>query len=131
MPLSLLDAISVGVIPVYPRLKDGGEACVRRLDERLIYPEGDMAAAAAQLVRIRNMDGPELVRLRRTCQEITAPHIGSNYFKVFSEFSKRIHSMERISQDEFGRKPRNLIDWCPLGVIKKLRPLAVWKTRLG
>jgi glycosyltransferase involved in cell wall biosynthesis len=131
MPLSLLDAIAVGVIPVYPNLKDGGEAYVRRLDDRLLYPEGDMAAAAAQLVRVRNMGGQELVRLRKNCKEISAPHIGSNYFKVFSDFSKRINSMERISQAEFGRKPRNLVDWCPLGVMNKLRPLAVWKTRLG
>lgn len=125
MPMALLDAMGVGVLPVYPNLHDGGEGHVRGIDERLIYPEGNMAAAAAQLLRVRNMGGGDLVRMREACQKIIAPHIGSNYFKVFSEFSKGIHQRDRISRSEFKKKPKNLIDWCSLGIVKRLRPLAV------
>lgn len=131
LPLTLLDAMSLGVIPIYPRLGDGGEDYVRQIDERLIYPEGDTHAAAAQLMRVRNMAGSDLVKLRQRSTELIKPHLGNNYFRVFSDFAARIHSLDRISRHSFGKKPKGLADWCPLGILNKLRPMAIWKTKLG
>ena len=131
LPLTLLDAMSLGVIPIYPRLGDGAEDYVRRIDERLAYPEGDLVAASEQLMRVSKLGGADLVNLRKQCTDLVKPHLQNNYFRVFSEFATRIHNLKRISRSKFGKKPKGLADWCPLGILNKLRPMAIWKTKLG
>lgn len=131
LPGTLLDAMSVGVIPVYPSIGGGGEEYVRRIDEQLVYPDGDTAAAADQLMRLRSLVGPGRLKLRNAATEAAAPHLGGNYFSIFSEFVKKIHGMERVSRDSFGKKPRALADWCPFAVMNRLNPMAVWNSPLG
>ena len=131
LPGTLLDALSVGVIPVYPGIGGGGQEYARRVDPGLVYPDGDTSAAADQLMRLQSTVGPAKAALRNQAMELAAPHLGGNYFNIFSEFVRRIHGMERMSRDTFGRKPRALADWCPFAVMNRISPMAVWNSPLG
>ena len=47
LPLALLEAMSVGVLPVYPRIDSGGDSYVSELYPDFLYPPGDSNVSLA------------------------------------------------------------------------------------
>lgn len=97
-PLGLLEALSQGVIPIYPAINTGGDKYVAAVDPGLLYPAGDLRAAA-QIVRELSASSPErIAELRQRSQHAVRSHTLENYFRDTFGFASRISKLERISR---------------------------------
>lgn len=115
LPITMLEALSLGVIPVFPVIASGGDEYAGRIDPDLLYPPGDMTLAAACIARLARMSTPEIARLRSSCRAVVSPHLGDGYIETFSAFIRKVTSIPRIAGAKF--PPRNLLrDLCPEAV---------------
>jgi glycosyltransferase involved in cell wall biosynthesis len=109
-PIAMLEALSMGVVPIYPRIGSGGDAYAEGLCTDLLYEPGDweaMASTIRELVRLRPED---LESLRHRCQRAVAHHLGENYLSQFARFVRQIKSGSRVSEDTFPQRPWPLDD---------------------
>ena len=119
-PIALLESMSMGVIPVYPRIHSGGDAVVAKAGPELLYEPGDFARVAALLVEMGRMSPEQLDGLRSRCRQAVSPHLGDCYISTFAEFVQRIAQAPRIS-----REKRQKLLW-PIAYL----PLS-WVARIG
>ncbi len=106
IPLSLLEAMSVGVIPIYPRIRSGGDAYVAKVRSDLLYEPEDFGHVAKVLSQLIVLDESALESLRARCKEVTAPHTGDNYIKAFSTFIRQLRELPKASKAAVPRPPR-------------------------
>jgi glycosyltransferase involved in cell wall biosynthesis len=104
-PVALLEALSCGVIPVFPRIGSGGDPYVEKVDERLLYEPGGIEQAARIVAALSSRPASDLETLRNRCREAVAHHLDDAYFKLFSAYIRRIRELPRISQDHIIRRP--------------------------
>ncbi len=122
MGISMLEAMSVGVFPLHPKIGGGAEAFVKSLDADFLYLSGDLSAAARGARAISSMQDATAQTLRARCREIVLPHQGGNYMKIFSEFLGRIQALPRVSRAVFKPRPFYLSDYIPFGVLNRISP---------
>ncbi|MCC5805124.1 MAG: glycosyltransferase [Opitutales bacterium] len=83
LPVSLLEGVAAGAVPVYPDFH-AGKDWPARLDPGLLYPMGDMKAAAEIIRRAETAWGPASWSLfRRRARALLAEHTRENYFAAF------------------------------------------------
>ena len=83
LPVSLLEGVAAGAVPVYPDFH-GGADWSARLDPALLYPVGDMRAAAEVVRRVETTWGPAPWALfRKRARALLAEHTRNNYFDSF------------------------------------------------
>ena len=117
MPISLLEAMSVGVLPIHPRIGTGGDAYAAKVDPELAYPPGDFTHVARLLQRLAQMPREQLESLRVKCRQLAAGHEGDGYEKVFSAFVQQIAELPRISAAQSVPRPRYWSDFLPFAVL--------------
>jgi glycosyltransferase involved in cell wall biosynthesis len=125
-PIAMLEALSRGVIPLYPEIGSGGDAYVRHLRTDLLYPAWDLAQAATALARLSQMPASEVEDLRRRCQATVEGHLGESYIAHFCAFVQEINARPPIARDTFPRRPWP-VEHLSLGNIARL---AEWKRAL-
>jgi len=118
-PISLLEAMSAGVVPVYPRIHTGGDAYAAGVRPDLLYTPDDFDSVAAALGKLRQMRPEELGELRRRCQEAVRLHLGDNYVATFAQFIRHIAAAPRIARDTFPKRPWP-VDHLPLSWVARL-----------
>ena len=127
LPITLLEALACGVIPVYPGIGSGGDAYAAQVRPGLLYAAGDLAAAAAAIRGLAETGDAELEALRRRCLEVARPHTGDCYLGTFGEFARRLAALPRISPSAFPPRPGYVSDWLPVGVLRHLWPIRLWQ----
>jgi glycosyltransferase involved in cell wall biosynthesis len=105
VPLALLEALSAGVIPCYPRISSGGEAYVASVRPDLVYAPEDYSHVAEILTQLSRLPESDWEKLRSRAREATTLHLGDNYMKTFSEFVRQIGEMPKVSKATFPRLP--------------------------
>jgi glycosyltransferase involved in cell wall biosynthesis len=130
MPVSLLEGLSVGVIPLLPRIGSGGDAYAARVRDDLLYPAGDLGAAARAAQALTRLSADELAALRRRGGEVVQPHLGECDLAAMSAFVRRIHEMPRLSPARFPPRPFHWADHCPFGLLRRLYPQGLWRGNL-
>ncbi len=98
LPLALLEAMSRGVVPVYPSIGSSGDRYVTGVRPDLLYPAGRLPAAARVLRELQKLDAFGWGCLREASSRLALPHAGGAYDSAFSEFVRRIVSLPRISE---------------------------------
>ena len=96
-PVSLIEALSQGVIPIYPQIDSGGDPYVKMISPDLLYPPGDMKAAADIVQRLSNSSASYIAELRKRCRQAVAEHSVSGYLRDTFDFTKHISGLPRIS----------------------------------
>ena len=96
-PIAMLEAMSQGVIPIYPSIGTGGDAYVARISPDLLYPPGDVAAAAAIVKRLSETESGYIHKLRGRARETVRHHSPKNYLKGVFDFAKTTNDGSRIS----------------------------------
>ena len=96
-PISMLEGLSQGIIPIYPKIGSGGDSYVEKIDPALLYPSGDAAAAAAIVRRLTNFNPRQIAELRQRCRALAESHSLANYLKQTFDFTQRISQMPRTS----------------------------------
>ena len=127
MGLSLLEAMSVGVLPLYPDISAGGEKYVRQVCRDLLYRPGDLEGLARILDDLSRRPEDEIEKLRRRSREAVAFHAGDAYHKTFEQFIKRIAEAPRISQRDFAIRPLYFADLLPFAVVGRCCPGAFYR----
>ncbi len=122
-PLSLVEAMSLGAIPVFPRIGSGGDALVTELDPGLVYsPEGWREAAS--IVRSRLALPPSAWQAsREACRKLSLRHSPGSYHRLFVRFLDRILELPRVSGRFGGRRPWwRASDRLPYGLLSRFLP---------
>jgi hypothetical protein len=123
-PIALLEAMSAGVIPFYPRV--GGswaDEYSPRVDELCHYPPGDMNALASAVRAVFRSKGERVATLRERAISLVEGHRIETYKDTVSDFFSQISSLPRVSCQR-ARHPR-LTDCLPLGLITRILPYAL------
>lgn len=122
LPIALLEALSVGVIPIFPRIGSGGDEYVARINPRLVYEPGDLRSAAAAHAWLAGRPQTERSRLRQSCRDAVASHLGNGYLEAFSGFVTKIMELPPLA----GRVPQRQSQWndcVPLFILNRIRGL--------
>ncbi len=51
-PIALLEALAMGVVPIFPAIGSGGDLYVREVSSNFIFSKGDMSAAAQSILSL-------------------------------------------------------------------------------
>ena len=97
-PIAMLEALSQGVIPIFPAINCGAESYVSQVADFLLYLPGDMKAAAAIVQRITQLPPDEILAMRQRCRESVQSHSLANYLQQTFDFAQRIWNLPRISR---------------------------------
>lgn len=109
-PISMLEALSVGVVPIYPRIATGGDAYAAGVRPDLLYEPGDLAHVANTLVGLARASEAEWQSLRLRCTKAVSPHVGDAYPAQFSAFVHQVAEWPKVSQANFPRRPPLVAD---------------------
>ncbi len=104
-PISMIEAMNRGVIPVYPRINTGGDAYARETAGPLLYEPGDLDGAAQAIAWLAERSSDEIQALRQRAQAQVARHDAANYHRVFGTFVNQIQTAPRISQARWSVRP--------------------------
>lgn len=89
-PISLLEALSQGVLPIYPRIGSGGEKYVEYVSDRLLYNPDDLEAPARILAELSNLTAAEQTSLRKRAIQSVAENTVPAYLARFREILLQI-----------------------------------------
>lgn len=120
LPLALLEAMSQGALPLFPKINCGGDAYAARISSRCLYSPGDYSAMARMLKELVTMRSEEITQLRQKSREAVLPHLGDCYQKAFSQFVRKIHAQPRQSIHPVPGRPFFWLDWCPFGLLRRV-----------
>ena len=83
-PISLLEAMSAGMLPVYPVTGSGGDDYVRKLSPSLLYRHDDVDSLPSVFRWLKSRSNGEMLMLRQKARELVAAHSLRNYFQQFT-----------------------------------------------
>jgi glycosyltransferase involved in cell wall biosynthesis len=127
--IALLEAMSVGVLPFYPRIDGGGEPYVRAVHPDFVFAPDDFGHVARTVRALCAAPDAEVAALRARCREVVAPHLGDGYEASFSAFVREVRRLPRISRVAFGPRPFYVTDRWPFALIQRVYPRALWRNR--
>ncbi len=126
LPIALLEALAVGVVPVFPAIGSGGDDYARGVRPDLVYPAGDVAAAAALLRRLAAAPAAEWAKLRRRATELAGPHLGTGYLETFGRHTRTVAALPRLSRHTFPPVRARPYLWLPFGLLRRVWPGGFW-----
>jgi hypothetical protein len=127
LPISMLEALSVGVLPVFPRIGCGGDDFARRLGPGFLYAPEDFPAVAKLLAGLTALSDAEAQALRDRGGELARPHLGDCYLSTFADFARRIAALPRISNGAPPPRPFYPSDLCPFALLRRVYPMGFWR----
>jgi glycosyltransferase involved in cell wall biosynthesis len=127
LPLALLEALSCGVLPLFPKIRSGADSYARGVKEELLYDPADFRQVAQTLSAITCAEEQEIVVLRSRCRKIIEPHLGNSYFRMFSEFLRLIRDQPRISKFQFSKRLYHWTDFLPFGLLRRTCPAGFYR----
>ncbi len=104
-PISLLEGLAAGVLPLHPKIGSGGDSAAARISEMLVYPPGDLESAAQAVQRLAGLPAEEWRELRRRCAVIVEPHLGDRYLEGFAEFLRKVNTLPIRPKAPFPGRP--------------------------
>ncbi len=127
LPIALLEAMAVGVVPVFPAIGSGGDDYAAGVRPDLLYPAGDVSAAAAVIQRLAKAPAEEWSALRWRANSLVQPHLGEGYLETFARFARRMSELPRVSAAAFGRRRFSPHVGLPFGLLRRLWPGGLWR----
>jgi len=122
LPIALLEALSQGVVAVYPNLDNGGRDYVRRLSPDLLYPPGDARQAFRALQWLFGRSVEERCTLSAKARAVAAAHGGDAYGRTFRDFISFVACRPRVSGGGPGARRPHWGEWIPFGMVTRLPP---------
>ncbi len=100
-PISMLEALAVGVVPLFPGIGCGGDRYVASVRPENLYEPGNMAQAAAAFEFLAKGLPHEWQEWRAKAIRSVVDHVGDAYFSRFRDFLNGILAREPISTKNF------------------------------
>ena len=122
LPISMLEALSVGVLPLYPAIGSGGDEYAEKLGNNFIWKAFKFDQAASNLNLILEQPNVNLHQSRGNALNLTARHSESEYFRIFDSFTQQIVDLPRISNEQLPKRPFYFSDQLPFGLMTRMWP---------
>ena len=126
-PLAMLEAMSLGNIPLFPQIHSGGDLVVKRIDPSLLYPPEDWNALAKSIKSWALRDDADVHEHRLSCRDESLKHSPRSYHEQFMSFFETITSSPRVSKDFASPRPFSILDRVPFGLLKRQFPKAFYR----
>ena len=120
-PISLLEAMSVGVLPVYPATGSGGDDYMRKLSPSLLYRCDDADSLPKVFQWLKSRSAEEIFLLRQKARKLVAAHTLENYF---GQFDSHLAGFEAAPPIGHPRLPK--ISW-----LMARTPFFLWNEKFG
>ncbi len=121
-PISLLEALSCGVLPIYPRIGSGGEAYVEAIDPAMLYDAtepSDFVRAVRLLVR---KDAAQIEAARARAREAVRAHSAANYLDTFASFCREIVAQPPARHPRPAPRASKYVAVLPFGLAGRMDP---------
>ena len=118
-PVSLLEAMSAGALPLFPKIHSAGDAYTETVEQRLLYAPGATAQAAQAIAQLSRLPDSELDRLRSRALEAVRPNLDGTYFAELAALARRVLALPRASTDEFPWHPAAL-EYLPMALVSRI-----------
>ena len=122
LPISMLEALSAGVLPLYPTIGSGGDEYAEKLSSNFVWEAFQFEQAASKLNLLLKQPEATLHQSRLNALNLTARHSESEYFRIFDSFTKQIVDLPRISNAELPNRPFYFSDQLPFGLMTRIWP---------
>ena len=120
LPLALLEAMSAGVLPVYPRINSGGEFYVNQVNPEFLHATEDFQGVAAILTEIASAAESRIQAWREISCSVVEPHSGDAYDRTYSNFVRHIREQPRVSDAHLPRRPFYVSDLLPFVILSRI-----------
>ena len=122
LPISILEALSAGVLPLYPTIGSGGDEYAEKLSSNFVWEAFQFEQAASKLNLLLKQSEATLHQSRLNALNLTARHSESEYFRIFDSFTQQIVDLPRISNAELPNRPFYFSDQLPFGLMTRIWP---------
>jgi glycosyltransferase involved in cell wall biosynthesis len=126
-PISLLEAMSQGVIPIYPIIQSGGDALIKKLEPSLLYRPEDWSSAIQSIKFLAELDLPTRTILRQKLIRAVVLYRPENYLHAFKEgLNLNLNPkplLRAMPASELSCFPLNLL---PFAIIRRMSPDAIY-----
>ena len=122
LPISMLEALSAGVLPLYPTIGSGGDEYAEKLGKNFIWEAFEFEQAAFNLNLLLEQPEAKLHQSRLNASNLTTQHSESEYFRVFDTFTNQIVDLPRISDERIPKRPFYFSDQLPFGLMTRIWP---------
>ena len=122
LPISMLEALSAGVLPLYPTIGSGGDEYAEKLSSNFVWEAFQFEQAASKLNLLLKQPEATLHQSRLNAVNLTARHSESEYFRIFDSFTQQIVDLPRISNAELPNRPFYFSDQLPFGLMTRIWP---------
>ena len=122
LPISMLEALSAGVLPLYPTIGSGGDEYAEKLGKNFIWEAFEFEQAASNLNLLLEQPEAKLHQARLNASNLTTQHSESEYFRVFDTFTNQIVDLPRISDERIPKRPFYFSDQLPFGLMTRIWP---------
>ena len=122
LPISMLEALSAGVLPLYPTIGSGGDEYAEKLGNNFIWKAFEFEQAASNLNLLLEQPEAKLHQARLNASNLTIQHSESEYFRVFDTFTNQIVDLPRISEERIPKRPFYFSDQLPFGLMTRIWP---------
>ena len=122
LPISMLEALSAGVLPLYPTIGSGGDEYAEKLSSNFVWEAFQFEQAASKLNLLLKQPEATLHQSRLNALNLTARHSESEYFRIFDSFTKQIVDLPRISNAKLPNRPFYFSDQLPFGLMTRIWP---------
>jgi glycosyltransferase involved in cell wall biosynthesis len=99
-PIALLEALSQGIVPVFPDIGSGGDAYTQAIDPDLVYPAGNLEMLGRLIAKISRMPGSQIHQLRNSSIAAVKGHLGFSYLENFSRHLEMTRALPRVSKQK-------------------------------
>ena len=127
LPISMLEAFSAGVLPLFPAIGCGGDEYAERLGSDFVWEAFDFGQAADRLKSHLAKPETALGQARQAARELTGQHSESEYFRIFDEFVQHIANAPRLSSERLAKRPFYFSDQLPFGLMTRLWPSGCYR----
>ncbi|HYE31707.1 MAG TPA: glycosyltransferase family 4 protein [Methylomirabilota bacterium] len=119
LPISLLEALSAGVLPLFPRINSGGDSYAARLFHGLLYETEAWEELVRTIGSLAKLPPDTLAGVRQKAQSLAREHAGGAYDRRFSEFIAETCEKPRISTGTFAPRSASILDHMPIGALTR------------
>lgn len=119
-PLSLLEALSCGVLPIYPRIGSGGETYVTAVDPACLYD----ASAPADFVRavrwVTDQDAEGIAVRRARARSAVSNRTIDHYMETFAGFCRQIVALPPAEHRQIAPRRSPWLASLPMGIAGRM-----------
>ena len=121
-PLAMIESMSVGNIPIFPRIGSGGDLIIQEIDPSLLYEQENWSSVSSIIKNWNKRDDDSIHAVRTRCREISLTHSPESYHEQFMDLLDHIVEMPRISGDFVAPRSLALSDHIPFGLLNRWIP---------